>query len=253
VLLRVPPKFSTHVLSMAGEVAFLAGYLSLKSGLKTDADFYWQSSEWMAQSAGNTSLQSILFTIRGWRVRDEGPPEKALTIFDQAESLLGERPNPVGAALTYSSRAYNLAAAGRSQSATRDIESADQHLGRLQGKNSELYMLESLHDEVDIVRGWNLFHLRQHEESAQTFGQVLERVDPTWKAQQAHILAHLAPVYAQQGNVELAAHTFSNALGRAREAAAPRYEQMAVRMRKQWLGNNDSPAVKRLDEEFLTF
>ncbi|MGH7882056.1 MAG: hypothetical protein ACREN8_04015 [Candidatus Dormibacteraceae bacterium] len=253
VLLRVPPKFSTHVLSMAGEVAFLAGYLSLKSGLKTDADFYWQSSEWMAQSAGNTKLQSIILTLQGWQAYYEGQLDQAKTIFCSAQSALGANPDPKIAALVYSSHAYPLAATGQEQSATKNIQAADRYLNRIPGNDAWLYILESIHDEVDLARGLHLFHLRQHEESAQIFGQILKRVDPTWKASQANLLAHLGSVYAQQGHVEQAAHTFSGALNMAREAAAPRYEQRTVAMRKQWLGNNDSPAVKRLDEEFLTF
>ncbi|MGH7883390.1 MAG: hypothetical protein ACREN8_10895 [Candidatus Dormibacteraceae bacterium] len=252
VLLGAPSEFAPRAHSITGEVAFLAGYLSFKRGLQTEADFFWQTSERMAQSAGNTSLQSILFTIRGWQARDEGQPEQALTSSDQAQSLLGGSPNPRVAALTYSCRAYDLAAAGRSQAAIRNIESAEHYLEQLPGNDTGAYVLESIRDELDLARGWHLFHLRQYSDAAQNFQQILARLDPTWKAQQSAILAHLGSVYAQQGNVEQAAHTFSNALRTAREAAAPRYEQRTATMRQQWLGNNDSAPVRRLDEEFLT-
>ncbi|MGH7869099.1 MAG: hypothetical protein ACREP9_16030, partial [Candidatus Dormibacteraceae bacterium] len=87
-------------------------------------------------------------------------------------------------------------------------------------------------------------------DSAETFERILDRIDPSWKTQQANILAHLGSVYAQKGDTERSCHIFSSALNMAREAAAPRYEQMTVNMRQRWLGNNDSPAIQRLDEEF---
>ncbi|MGH7869685.1 MAG: hypothetical protein ACREP9_19165, partial [Candidatus Dormibacteraceae bacterium] len=57
---------------------------------------------------------------------------------------------------------------------------------------------------------------------------------------------------ARQDDVEQGAHSFSNALRMARESASSRHKQRTATMRQQWLGNNDSPAVRRLDEEFTT-
>ncbi|MGH7881425.1 MAG: hypothetical protein ACREN8_00735, partial [Candidatus Dormibacteraceae bacterium] len=252
ILLGVPPALAARAYSMAGEVAFLAGYLLRKSGLTTDANFYWQASERMAQSAGDTNLQSIIFTIQGWQAHDEGQLEKAKMVLDRAQLVLGVNPNPMTAALAYSSHSYTLAAVGQEHSAAKDIQTAERYLNRVSGNDAWLYTMESIHDEVDIVRGWYLFRLQQYEDSAQNFEQILARIDSTWKAQQANILAHLGAVHAQQGDIDRATYTFSKGLRIAREAAAPLYAQRIARMRKQWLGNNDSPAVRRLDEEFTT-
>ncbi|MGH7882206.1 MAG: hypothetical protein ACREN8_04780 [Candidatus Dormibacteraceae bacterium] len=252
ILLGVPPALSSRAHSMTGEIAFLAGYLSLESGLSKDAEFYWQTAERMAQSANNRGLQSTLLTFQGWKARDEGQPARALTALDQAQSLLGRNPNPVVAAFTYYSRSYDLAAMGRSQEAGKDIEKAEQHLKQIPENDMELYLIESIRDDLDSVKGWHLLHLQQYSDAAQVFEQILARIDPAWKAQQAYILAHLGAVHAKQGEAEQAAQTFSKALGIAREAGSSRYEQRTAMMRKQWLGNNDSPAVQRLDEEFLT-
>ncbi|MGH7882336.1 MAG: hypothetical protein ACREN8_05460 [Candidatus Dormibacteraceae bacterium] len=252
ILLGVPPPLSARAHSMAAEVAFLAGYLSLKSGLSSDTDFFWQASERIAQSAGDTKLQCIILTIQGWQAYDEGQLAQAKMIFRNAQSVLGANPDPAIAALVYSSHAYPLAATGQEQSATKNIQTADRYLNRIPGNDTWLYILESIRDEVDIARGWHLFYLQQYKESAQTFEQVLGRVDPTWKAQQSCLLADLGSVYAQQGEVEHSVHAFSKALGMAHEAAAPLYAQRTAGMRKQWLGKNDSPTVQRLDEEFLS-
>ncbi|MGH7883872.1 MAG: tetratricopeptide repeat protein, partial [Candidatus Dormibacteraceae bacterium] len=114
-----------------------------------------------------------------------------------------------------------------------------------------LYIVESVRDEVDFARGWHLFHLKQYAEAAQTFEQMAARTDPSWKAHRSAILANLGSVYAQQGEVEQAAHTFCSAFRTAQEASAFRHMQRTKTMRQQWLGENDSPAVHRLDEEFL--
>ncbi|MGH7869098.1 MAG: hypothetical protein ACREP9_16025, partial [Candidatus Dormibacteraceae bacterium] len=87
ILLGIPPALSNRAHSMAGEVAFLAGYLSLKSGLKSDADFYWQASERMAQSAGDNKIPSTIFTIQGRQAHNEGQLDKAKTLLDRATSV----------------------------------------------------------------------------------------------------------------------------------------------------------------------
>ncbi|MGH7870491.1 MAG: hypothetical protein ACREP9_23305 [Candidatus Dormibacteraceae bacterium] len=250
ILLGVPSTLSSRAYSIAGEIAFLAGYLSLKSGLKTDADFYWKASERMAQSANNRGLQSTLLSFQGWRARDEGQLEQALASSDKAQSLLGGSPDPAIAAFTYANRSYNLAAVGRSQSASKDMDSAEHHLKQLPRNDLSLYVLASIRGEIDEARGWHLFHLQQYSDAAHVFKQMLARIDPIWKTWQAITLAHLGSVYAQQGEAEQAAHTFSRALRMARESASSRYEQRTSTMRQQWLGNNDSAAVRRLDEEF---
>ncbi|MGH7869630.1 MAG: hypothetical protein ACREP9_18880 [Candidatus Dormibacteraceae bacterium] len=129
VLLGVPSALSSRAFSMAGEAAFLAGYLSLKSGRAEDVDFYWQASNRMAQCAGDNRLRTVLLMVQSWQAEDEGKTEQALKSSEQAQLLLGANPEPVVAALTYSTRAYDFAMTGKSQEASRDTERAEHYLG----------------------------------------------------------------------------------------------------------------------------
>jgi hypothetical protein len=259
VLTWTPPSLDSRLSSVAGQTALLAGYLMFKRERVAEADTYWSIADHLADRAGDRRLRGILLQLQSWRQEGENPA-LSLALLNHAESLLGSRPDAASAALLLTRRALRYAPliGGDSSylaTAMRDVEAAQEHLGRLGPAATRLYVFENVADEAMTMRALALASLpsrARREEAAADLERVLGSVPIDSLSWRAYAAADLAAVRANVGDPEGAAVLLGDALQYAAQAHAVRCFRWVRTCSHQVLTQyRELPAVRRLNEQML--
>jgi transcriptional regulator with XRE-family HTH domain/tetratricopeptide (TPR) repeat protein len=255
MLVWTPSNLAPRAYSLAGQTAFLAGYLMLKQERRGEADAYWSLAERFGDMAGDGRLRAAVLLLGRAQLHGENSSQ-ALSDLDRAESLLGPTPEPTVAALVLSARAPQHAEASQLDSthtilAMRDMDNADAYLSRMSSVEGDqaFYVWERVKGTAMELRTEALLHLDRAKESAAEFQRLLASIDPEWLSWRSRVTIRLAATHAKMGDPEQASELLSASLRLAADASVPRLIKIVCDTQRRWLPAYDGPAARRLDEQ----
>jgi transcriptional regulator with XRE-family HTH domain len=208
-------KVGRRLLTVAGELAQLAGWVASDAGRYTEAQRVYLDGVSAAQGADNRPLAAQLLSSLSYQMANVGKAHDAVLLARSAVKGAGDS-SPVVRALLLERLAW-ASARSRDHVRTRRVLDAvdDAYESRSPGVAEPEWVYWLDRDEIDVMAGRCLIELGSPNTAAPLLARAISSYDANHAREVALYLSWLAEAYARAGTVDAARHT----LARARKIA----------------------------------
>lgn len=249
-----PDGIRRRLLSMAGETAALAGWLSHLLENRGDASFWWAYARRLAADAGDSALTAFVLVLNrsqhstasyGGRFGDS---RHAMALLDEAASHLTATAPAHIRAFMHAARAEDHAASGDAAASQRDLDLADGALASAAERHDGFFVRWDS-SRLAGYRGSCALALRRPQEATTVLEDALSRTSAAMMGQHCAVMTDLAAAYADQREVEHACDLLLQSLSAASQAGLGEIVQRVGGARLHLEEWRATPAVRELDEE----